>query len=187
MLESRHIDYALLARAKDFYVDRGFTYIEVPWAVSPESSLTTAPNEDCVYITTRNEHLVGSAEQSFIELTHQGSLQPEIDYCAISPCFRRDEPDDTHSRWFMKLELFSFSNRRLPQSVKLYRYIEMAEMMFREIAGVQTYRKHEKGILDLYHKDLELGSYGVRMIHSNIICTFGTGIALPRASVAQGE
>src|SRR5690606_35745906 len=88
----------------DFYEARGYVYMEVPWIVSDEAINVTLPPE-AEATTTPLGILVGSAEQSFIELLLRGENITKA--CAITPCFRDeiDGWDDLHQPYFMKLEL----------------------------------------------------------------------------------
>ncbi len=77
------IDYALLGRAFDYYLGLGYTYVEVPYAVSHDIiRLTLPPQYEPDYVAGLG-CLVGSAEQSLLSL----DLGPGS-YMAVSPCFR---------------------------------------------------------------------------------------------------
>ena len=91
------IDWKLLYEAKAFYEGLGFEYIEVPWIVEPSATSVTfggAPHG------TQYGDLVGSAEQSFIQMILRGELSVGK-YQAITPCFRSDTLDETHESHFM--------------------------------------------------------------------------------------
>jgi hypothetical protein len=106
---SQTIDWSLLGRALDFYKALGYKYIEVPWLVRNEVTEVTR-HEGAENFGVPAGDLVGSAEQSFIQMMMDGQLPPGR-YCTISPCFR-DEPvlDDLHQKHFMKLELIDTPN-----------------------------------------------------------------------------
>jgi hypothetical protein len=122
----------------------------------------------------------------------------------VSPCFRGDTPDSTHSNWFMKLELFAvvdaveWGSHHLEEEFildasKLFKYL-LAE----SVGDWAALQRHGVGIfstctdigVDIMARlgqdgaeELELGSYGVREIDGNVIA-YGTGVALPRLSLA---
>lgn len=189
LLEDRPINYALLAEAVRYYKVQGFEQIEVPWIVSGEASLETAPTEHDVYVSNRDEHFVGSAEQSFIQLMmyDPDKLESNKDYFAITPCFRRDRPSEKYSRWFMKLELFCRYDQNIyvdgdanigAMDIALW-YMDRAKDCFKHLSNRSDITHLDN---DLMCGDLELGSYGVRQlsVDDNICWVFGTGLALPR-------
>jgi hypothetical protein len=162
-----HVDYQLLAKAYRAYQHMGFTYVEVPWVVSEDGVTKTLPS-DRLADPLDDKYLVGSAEQSLVELMAQGIKLPN--YCfAITPCFRQEPVlDETHQRYFMKLELFC------PFSGKAIMLRKCASIFMRQI-GADPAIDGE----DLLVNGIEVGSYYNR---ENYSC--GTGIALPRFSVA---
>ena len=70
-VEPKLIDYVVLGEALTFYVNRGYTYKEVPWVVSDQATEATLPH-DRTATKVHYGNLVGSAEQSFIELLIRG-------------------------------------------------------------------------------------------------------------------
>lgn len=101
------INYQLMADAQKFYTDRGYEYIEAPWVVNEISSSSTCELASNIFILNDGKHLVGSGEQSFIDLSlYTDRLLSEKNYMTITPCFRRGEDDETHGEQFLKLELF---------------------------------------------------------------------------------
>jgi aspartyl/asparaginyl-tRNA synthetase len=188
-LETFEIDYELLAKAKVFYSARGYTYVEVPWIVEPRASLLTTTNEK-VFITTKDEHFIGSSEQSFLDLSLKNELIPNTRYFSISPCFRRDVPDESHSRWFMKLELYSFYHHGMYEfNCKTYEsFVDHAyDLFFREVPWLK--KKYlaivstSESTVDINLNDIEIGSYGIRRFN-DFTAVYGTGLALPRFSYA---
>lgn len=104
------INYELLSEAIKFYASRGYEQVELPWMVSSSNSMLTCPDERYVFKAIDGDaikHLVGSAEQAFIQEAHLSyKLKSYKKYMAVTPCFRRTENDETHSEQFIKLELF---------------------------------------------------------------------------------
>lgn len=194
------IDYALLARALEYYTDAGYAYVEVPWSVPRWAVQTTCPEaERQTPFQDADDFLVGSAEQSFIYLQGTGILKPGR-YCACTPCFRTgDSSDDLHHASFMKVELFDTldvdisSVRGMLNAVSCFVKQELSQELFlllerdtvpRYLHGVNT-----RYTYDLNLNGVEIGSYGLRHIyekhpHNQKFC-FGTGLAEPRFSQAR--
>jgi elongation factor P--beta-lysine ligase len=117
MLKDLSIDYALLVKAKEYYANLGYEYIETPWIVDEMSAKSTCRHSSDIFILDDGQHMVGSGEQSFIQLCRDRKLVPDKFYMTITPCFRRGENDSTHAEQFIKLELFS-STAQLNTTVK---------------------------------------------------------------------
>lgn len=179
-------DWSLLGRAVEFYKARGYTYVEVPWAVSESSVAITCPNPQ---FTARVDHLgslVGSAEQSLLHLDLAGKLAPGS-YVACSPCFRLgDAADDLHFPTFMKVELYRNDH-------DLFNYLKMlkdAGDLFRELgaAAMDLAAPQDDRGIDITLGGIEIGSYGLRTHESEDRSlhhwAYGTGLALPRFSQA---
>lgn len=207
------INYSLLAKAQEFYASKGYEYIETPWIVDTESSNFTYSGEDGKFILNDinkrgiwSKHLVGSAEQGFIDIVFNSSrkLLHEKKYMSISPCFRKGEDDETHCEQFMKLELFQFSDilhipswdledHILRNSLPSIEFLIDALECFQTL-GISSEDLQEKktsdtntDIMFTKNMNLELGSYGYRVEHKkkmsvNLyrIMNYGTGLALPR-------
>jgi seryl-tRNA synthetase len=90
------INWKNISLAVDFYKNRGYSYIEVPWIVSKEAINVTLP-KDHYSLYTKYGDLVGSAEQSFIQLLMYKMIFAGK-YVAVSSCFRDDDLDEFHSR-----------------------------------------------------------------------------------------
>ena len=210
-LPSRHpLDWTLLGRAAAFYESHGFTYIEVPWLVRSEITEITKP-AGAENFSAPHGDLIGSAEQSFIQMMVDGKLPPGRWY-TITPCFR-DEPvvDDLHQTHFMKLELIDTLNihrywtykgstrvrgpndrsKPLCQTAEhaMGILISLVQQFIRQEVGdlpltVETQRdpKHRLNEQeDIMYGDVELGSYGIRH-HKPHTWVYGTGCAEPRWS-----
>lgn len=177
-------DYLQLAR--DFYSSKGVQYMEVPWIVSREAIDATIPDPDIkpheVFLDGEYKGcLVGSAETSFLQLILDNKLEPFKEYQAITPCFRGDKLDILHCNYFMKLELFMYTEDRVTSSSH---FVDKAEDLF-DIIGISTSRKHmpTTNTIDIVDSKfgIELGSYG-RRSYKGLQWVMGTGIAQPRTS-----
>ncbi|MEG1009969.1 MAG: hypothetical protein RSF67_09210, partial [Clostridia bacterium] len=85
----------LLLYAISFFEKYNCIFVELPWTVNEEFSNITKPVEkENFYI--KNKVLVGSGEQSFLELALSNKYNFEKDkiYFGITPCFRDDIEDD---------------------------------------------------------------------------------------------
>ena len=155
--EPKYIDYRKLGAALEHYEARGYEYIEVPWAVRPEATNITLPAGREATAVQYGD-LVGSAEQSFIELMMRGRAITKA--CAITPCFRLEETyDELHHGYFMKLELIT--TNATPE--KLQATINDARDFFSSYTDVEIILTGADmyDIIDKHHK-IELGSYGLR-------------------------
>lgn len=188
-----NINYSLLNRAIDLYTSYGYTFVEVPWMVTPEASRATNPPEGGIFVLGDGRHLVGSAEQGFIQIAH--TLKPNRRYASVSPCFRKgDTRDEFHQETFMKLELFSYCNGEMNDGlVKAHmqyaRYV--AIMLGIDPTALAPYYESSTNtdLNVLIHDNdtgmefLEIGSYGYRTFGDTHIA-YGTGLALPRFQYA---
>lgn len=179
------IDWPLLARAVEFYRDKGYKMVEVPWAVRPEDTAITCPNPMWTGVVDGLGALVGSAEQSFLHLDLTGKLGKGM-FMALTPCFRiGDDGDFLHHPYFMKLELYVNENQEMAfvkmlSHVGLFNKSELNEYELSCVHGKQM----DDGSIDIELRGIEIGSYGVRR-HEDHVWTYGTGIAEPRFSQAR--
>ena len=176
------IDYSKINEAIDFYEDRGFSYIEVPWFVSKEANDITGREYN--NFKSQYGYHVASAEQSFLEMILNKRLSPGK-YVACSPCFREEVEDETHSKQFMKVELIDFLGYTKPEECedKNERYKEVLNSA-REFFGkyIDFYEEDVEGVRDIVSPEgVELGSYGIRS-YKDFSWIFGTGVAEPRLS-----
>lgn len=195
------VNYSILARALDYYIGIGYKRIEVPWAVSRAAIDITARGRHAASLRD-GKSLVGSAEQSFLELElNPETALPPDSYCALTPCFRPGDLDgEYHQEYFMKIELFR------TDVVDKYAVDEMIwdasvfmqqELRFQEyhIERIDTPEEnymiplHDTGTLlsaDLNLNGVEVGSYGLRHC-PEFDWAYGTGLAEPRFSMAAAE
>lgn len=176
-----------LAAALAHYQRCGYVYVECPWFVDPEYLLTTCSPEQVV--TTTVGSLVGSAEQAFISLDHQGKLRRGR-YVGYTPCFRNEGHEtDTHRFGFNKIELYQTDD---VSDAALQVMIDKVRACFYGIwphanCGedvVETIPTNEG--FDLMIGGIEVGSYG-RREWKNLTWLYGTGLAEPRFGIAMKE
>lgn len=198
------INWGRIGRAVAFYTNRGYTYLEVPWIVEAESTEVTLPAHakalkavnhlsyrvDGVQFPLNVVHshgdLVGSAEQSFIQLMREGRL-PQGHYVAVSPCFRIEpEYNERYQPYFMKVELINVGGIG---EIDVDAVTEDALSFFRSEMSDEDSEAFECVLQDGTAMDIELagieiGSYGERE-WENFRWVYGTGLAEPRFSVAR--
>lgn len=178
------INWEVIGESLSFYKKIGYQYIEVPWTVGEEALKTTLP-PGRKGIHCDDGALVGSAEQSFIQLMLDEKLQPGR-YVAATPCFRDEQSDTLHQRSFFKVELINFS--REPMSLTKELVWEMAtnaRTFFHQTQSKSLIFETEVG-LDIELNGIEIGSYGYRNYKNNH-WIYGTGMAEPRFSQAVAE
>lgn len=190
------IDWGLLARASSFYANKEFQYIETPWTTPTSVHDFTKPHQNPSFIhelSLPQGHelceLVGSAEQGFIYLMLNNAIK-DGKYYSVTPCFRFDNYDKTHQPWFMKTELMHLQSNCSEQQAaeNALELLKSAALFFKEIApeGKLDTVQTSPTSWDLNLNGIEVGSYGVRKVQ-NIIFAYGTGLALPRFSVAKAS
>lgn len=197
------INYDRLLQSRDYYTQWGYRYIDAPWAVSEEANSVTCPGGKKKFEIDAGI-LVGSAEQSFIQMILDGKIT-HGKYQTLTPCFRDEAVyDSTHHNYFMKLELIDiFYNKKLYGSQKpnramgdilnaamanftriLYENkIDVSKLDFITTSNEQGNKQHDI-VLDVKgHRNellqIELGSYGVRS-YKDFTWVYGTGISEPR-------
>lgn len=170
------INYQLLAQAIQFYKQHNFQEIQVPWIVSEESiNITKPPNKQSFPLL--NKFLVGSAEQSFLEIK-----PPKGTYQATTPCFRDEIIDELHHNYFIKTELIETQ----PNNPKyaLEHILSTANKFFQQYQQTHIIKTTEG--YDININNIEVGSYGIRNT-KDFTWIYGTGIALPRLSQALNK
>ena len=157
-----------ISQALEYYTKIGYRYIEVPWIVS-ESTIKMTFSGPNYWIG--DKCLVGSAEQSFLEL--MDTLE-NARYVTWSPCFRPDKLDFWHQRYFLKVELIAV------HEICVQEMMEDARAFFNRFLKTDIVKTDDG--YDLYSGGVELGSYGYR--HNKAVggWTYGTGLAEPRCS-----
>lgn len=175
------INYKRLADSIKFYEKHSFKHIEVPWTVAKAvSDITRPPGAGGFTINEKNKVLLASGEQGFLYLYLKGFL-PKGRFQTITPCFRDESFDVTHTKYFMKNELISTER---VDAVELDFIIKLCQMFHEEqlkcrVDVVNT----GENMYDLYANGVEVGSYGIR--HCSFLSwIYATGVAEPRASIA---
>lgn len=171
-------------QATEFYQKQGFVLIDVPWFVDKETVDITLPVGNRAFHVNpevykdKNNYLVGSAEQSFIQLIRENKLK-HGKWMALTPCFRDDVEDKYHHKYFMKLELMQYEPKLYKEDLTEVVYMSKeffentfpCEIEFTDI-GMDLVESKTK---------VELGSYGFRSF-DNEVFIYGTGLAEPRFS-----
>lgn len=96
------INWSYIDDARDYYVALGFKKVSVPWIVSKAAVEPYASVSPQAF----GGYLIGSAEQGFLQLILDGNLG-RGGSVSVSPCFRNDVEDETHFKYFQKVELFN--------------------------------------------------------------------------------
>jgi hypothetical protein len=195
------IDYRLFADAIDHYEKLGFQRIEAPWLVTTEISDITKPANASTYIVQKSNEskqkaFVASGEQSFLYLINKGFLPTSGTYQTVTPCLRNDQFDETHTKYFMKLELIKYDTSKALSAIKdaeVQSMVNVALTFFQnylpknELRVITTIGHNKDGEYteyDILYDNVELGSYGYRTC---LFCdwVYGTGLAEPRFSRLQ--
>jgi len=173
------IDYSKISQAIQMYKSFGYEYIELPWLVSKEDVMITAPDEYHTEKLSDTEYLLGSAEQAFLSLDRRKLLSP-AKYVACSPCFRKENVyDDLHKRHFLKVELYQNYDAIYRNS--LHEMMDQAINVFTVLSGATfPFVKEEMsdGSFDINYNGIEIGSYGIRHHYDyDLHWVYGAGLA----------
>ena len=169
------INYKIIDDSIRYYETKGFLRIESPWTVTPQISAITKP-KDCIdyEIKHNNKVLVASGEQSFLYL-YVKSFLPTGKYQTVTPCFRDDSFDFTHTKYFIKNELIDTKDT---STSNLDQIISNCLTFFRRYLTDASVIKTEIGF-DIEWRGYELGSYGIRECEF-LKWIYATGVAEPR-------
>ncbi len=192
MSDPTEIRWDLVAAARSWYSRWGYRYVEAPWIVTQKAIKVTLPPGRCGYSLGHPEYspgfLVGSAEQAFLQMMFDGQL-PAGKYFAAGPCFRdEDKVDDLHSRSFFKVELIHvIEDKQTFEDVdddSVYDLMSTCKRFFEDRCGQLTSVVPTGHMMyDIELGGVEIGSYGLRT-YENHKWVYGTGLALPRFSIA---
>lgn len=177
------INYKIISESNDYYENEGFARIESPWTVSkPISDITKPKDKQDFKIEYNQKVLVASGEQSFLYLYLKQFL-PKGRYQTVTPCFRDEEFDATHTKYFIKTELI---DTKKVTNESLNQMIDKCFIFFSKYLDKQqlSIDKSDCGFDINYNfsgKQYELGSYGTRSCEF-LDWNFGTGCAEPRLS-----
>jgi len=173
-------DWALLAKALEWYERSGFRRIELPWHARKETVDVTCPCPERAYPLKGLGTLVGSAEQAFMEAQFDGRLTKGR-WVSITPCFRAEPVfDDLHLPYFMKVEIYS--NEDAQEGLDL-EFAKTARFFMRLHGACPVDLVKTGEGWDLEIAGIEVGSYSCRE-HAGHRWTCGTGLAEPRFSTA---
>lgn len=172
------IDYKLLNDSIIFYEDKGFKRIETPWLVTEAvDSITRPEGIEPFVVGAKKKNLVASGEQAFLYLYLKEYL-PKGKFQTVTPCFRNDSFDFTHTKYFMKNELIQTDD------VSKIRLEEMVEQSLQFLQGKFQNKLQVEGTsdgFDIMIDEYELGSYGIRECNF-LKWIYGTACAEPRTS-----
>lgn len=172
------INYNNLHLSTIYYEKEEFQRIELPWTVSKYVDNLTKPEDRISFeLKHNNKCLVASGEQSFLYLYLKDFL-PKGKFMGITPCYRMEEFDNTHSKYFMKNELIQtidVNKDSLKNMVNIA--LEFFKQFFTD--GLNVVETEIGFDIEIWGD--ELGSYGIR---SNDFLTYiyGTACAEPRLS-----
>jgi aspartyl/asparaginyl-tRNA synthetase len=171
------IDFKLLNESIDFYEAEGFKRVETPWAVSEEIDKITKPFSNLSFQLKHNDKcLVASGEQSFLYQYLKGFL-PKGRFQTVTPCFRYENFDFLHTKYFLKNELIITD--KVTDST-LYEVVQIALNFYRQYMPNAEVVGHKDGF-DIEIHGKELGSYGIRECEF-LKWIYATGCAEPRTS-----
>jgi hypothetical protein len=184
------INYSHIARAIEYYTALGYEQIEVPWVVPMEVAEITHKNALGSRWTLGANHskiLVGSGEQSFLDMILRGELAPGRYVCA-TPCFRDEYViDELHRPYFFKVELIN-TLEDITRESALWMASEARNFFKTRALRTSLYMTEIEDCWDIYASDIEIGSYGYRehtlRAGKVIKWVYGTGCAEPRMSIA---
>lgn len=176
------IDYGIINDSTIYYDSHGFSRIESPWTVTKYVSSITKPPGGVDYdikpnsgILHNNKVLVASGEQSFLYLYLKGFL-PKGRFQTITPCFRFEDFDFLHTKYFIKNELIETKD---VSEKSLDDIIGICLDFFNKYLPCEAVRT-EIG-WDICGGVIELGSYGIRSCEY-LDWIYATGVAEPRLS-----
>lgn len=180
------IDYGMLSHAIKNYEQEGFLRIEAPWLVTKEIADITSPTGAASYLVQKDIEIkqkvfVASGEQSLLYIINKGFLPRAGRFQTVTPCMRNDPFDETHTKYFMKLELMHYSTDH-DLSSGVDEMVEAAMSYFSQhVARNKLDVVATESGYDIMLDGVEIGSYGHRTC---LFCNwiYGTGLAEPRFS-----
>lgn len=175
------IDYARLDRSLIYYEKNGFKRIESPWTVTKAvSNITKPPGGKDWEIVGKDKVLVASGEQSFLYLYLKGFL-PKGRFTTITPCFREEPFDLTHTKYFIKNELIITDKVDKESLIEL---VHICKKFFEIEFSTEVDIINTTEGYDLEVNGIEIGSYGIRNCEY-LKWIYGTGCPEPRFSVVK--
>jgi hypothetical protein len=177
------INYDIIHKSIVHYEGYGFVRVEAPWYVNRfVSDITKPPHGTDFGLDNGNQVLVASGEQSFLELYLHNYL-PKGQFQAVTPCFRDERVDFLHSKYFIKNELIK-TDATTPDD--LGKVINSAVRFYEQYVNGVNVVEVGKNQFDIYFKEVELGSYGIRNCDF-LTWIYGTGVAEPRLSQVMNK
>lgn len=171
------INYDLIHRSIEYYSMNGFSRIESPWTVSKYVDDITKPKDRISFQLKHNDKcLVASGEQSFLYLYLKEFL-PKGQFQTVTPCYRYEDFDFTHTKYFIKNELIKTNS---VNQFELENIVEISLELFKTYLPESIAIKTSDGF-DIEWEGNELGSYGIREC-DYLRWIYGTGWAEPRMS-----
>ncbi len=173
------INYKLINDSIDYYQNIGFERIETPWLITEAvDSITRPKNVEPFIVQAKKKNLIASGEQAFLYLYLKEYL-PKGKFQTVTPCFRNDSFDFTHTKYFIKNELIQtidVTHKELSKIVDSA--LEFYQQFFTTKLLVVS---NDTNGLDIMLDDYELGSYGIRECNF-LKWIYGTACAEPRTS-----
>lgn len=171
------INYEIIADSIKYYENYKFNRIEAPWTVSEYVDNITKPKHiPSFQLNHNNKCLVASGEQSFLYLYLKNHL-PKGQFQTTTPCYRFEQFDFLHSKYFIKNELIKTDVVNLSELVKV---VDMCYGFYKKYINDINVVETEIGF-DIMYKDIEIGSYGIRTCEF-LEWIYATGCAEPRLS-----
>lgn len=177
------INYSLIGKAIKKYKKLGYSYMEVPWMVGTKATYSTMPEDGSAFAVKGkylDDYLVGSAEQSFVQLILDKKLK-NGKYVAATPCFRDNPEDEYHQKTFFKVELIHYSRKVFFQESDLHDVLADALTVLSGLTDKKIKTVKTNIGYDLEIDGIEIGSYGIRYFQG-VNWVYGTGLAEPRFS-----
>ncbi len=175
------IDYGRIDRSIKYFEVEGISRIESPWTVTKAvSAITKPPGKVDWEIVGKDKVLVASGEQSFLYLYMKGFL-PKGRFQTITPCFREEVFDVTHTKYFIKNEIIITDTVNDDTLMWLIR--KCKSFFEKELKKDVLIVKTEDGY-DLEVDGIEIGSYGMRKC-DYLEWIYGTACAEPRMSIVN--
>lgn len=171
------INYQIINDSINYYESKGFKRIESPWTVSSYIDNLTKPKDTIPFeLKHNNKRLVASGEQSFLYLYLKDFL-PKGQFQTVTPCFRFESFDYSHTKYFVKNELIKTD---VVNTTELENIVNTCFLFFRQYIPDAKIVTTEIGF-DIMYNDNELGSYGIRECEF-LKWIYATGVAEPRLS-----
>lgn len=177
------INYKYISDALEYYQSLGYKYVDAPWIVKDSITAITKPKDiNGFYISDGKNPsimtLVGSGEQSFIEMFLTNTLEPGK-YVCCTPCFRDEHQyDELHLPYFIKVELINTIDTTKHQLLSMLNDSATFFEKFLDVVCVKTNIGYD--IVE-NRMGIELGSYGIRKF-GDLKWIYATGLAEPRLS-----